>query len=356
MGFIRNHLYIFCAFALLLCSCVIVKNTPAADNALNPKAILTQIQEVTGPLPLFKNLPSFNIEFKDSVLGKGYKRYTLQFTVAPGETLPALLYVPERKTNTEKLPAIVVLHSTDASGKMVLSGGSPKTDRAFGLELAERGYVVIAPDYPGFGELKDYDFKTDRYESGTMKGIFNHIRCVDLLQSLPYVDSSRIGALGHSLGGHNAIFLAAFDQRIKVTVASSGWTLFTNYDAGKAVTKKHGGKLGPWAQEVYMPLIKTKYNLDAKKIPFDFDDVIAAIAPRAFFTNSPLHDANFDVTGVQQGMQHIQAVYKKMNAENNLRAAYPEAKHDFPKPVRREAYKFIDSVLNFVPVQHELHQ
>jgi hypothetical protein len=30
----------------------------------------------------------------------------------------------------------------------------------YGSELAQRGYVVVAPDYPSFGQQKDYDFKT----------------------------------------------------------------------------------------------------------------------------------------------------------------------------------------------------
>ena len=41
------------------------------------------------------------------------------------------------------------------------------------------------------------------------------------------------------------------------------------------------------------------YGLDLKKVPFDFPELIAALAPRGFFTNSPLHDANFDVEGVR---------------------------------------------------------
>ena len=53
-----------------------------------------------------------------------------------------------------------------------------------------------------------------------MKGIFNHMRCVDLLQAREDVDHERIGVLGHSLGGHNAIFLGAFDIRLKVIVSS----------------------------------------------------------------------------------------------------------------------------------------
>ena len=63
--------------------------------------------------------------------------------------------------------------------------------RAYGRELAKRGYVVLAPDYPSFGDYP-YDFSADAYASGTMKGIFNHMRCVDYLQSLPEVDGERI--------------------------------------------------------------------------------------------------------------------------------------------------------------------
>ena len=51
--------------------------------------------------------------------------------------------------------------------------------------------------------------------SATMKGIVNHRRAVDLLASLPEVDPRRIGVIGHSLGGHNSLFVAAFDPRIK---------------------------------------------------------------------------------------------------------------------------------------------
>lgn len=74
-----------------------------------------------------------------------------------------------------------------------------------------------------------------------MKAIFNHMRCVDLLQARKDVDPERIGVIGHSLGGHNAIFAGAFDTRIKVVVSSCGWTLFGNYNAGNEVSQKHGG-------------------------------------------------------------------------------------------------------------------
>jgi len=205
--------------------------------------------------------------------------------------------------------------------------------------------VVIAPDYPSMGELKDHDFKSDRYDSGTMLGIFNHISCVDLLQRLPYVDSSRIGVIGHSLGGHNAIFTAAFDTRLKVIVSSCGWTLMDYYNAGERATALYNGRLGPWAQDRYMPFVRDKYDLDPDKLPFDFDEIIASLAPRPFFSNSPLHDRNFSIEGVRKGISDVKQVYSFMDAADNIKIVYPDAEHDFPPQIREEAYRFIDSFL-----------
>jgi pimeloyl-ACP methyl ester carboxylesterase len=65
------------------------------------------------------------------------------------------------------------------------------------------------------------------------KMLYDAMRGVDVLESLPYVDAGRIGAVGHSLGAKEALYLAAFDERIKAAVASEGGIglSFTNWDA-----------------------------------------------------------------------------------------------------------------------------
>lgn len=307
--------------------------------------ILDGMQKAMGLLPDRTKLPALNINILDSIKEEGYTRYAINFTVEQNELLPAYLYVPLPKGITKKLPAMLVLHETDPLGKKALSGISSSPNKAYAKELAQRGYVVIAPDYPGFGDMEDYNFETDRYQSGTMKAIFNHMRCIDLLQARKDVDPKRTGVLGHSLGGHNALFVAAFDTRIKVIVSSCGWTLFDYYNNGKQNTNT----LGPWAQEVYMPFIRDKYNLDASKLPFDFDEIIAALAPRPFFSNSPLNDANFDVNGVKKGIANASSVYRFFNAAQNLQVRYPGSGHDFIPEVRLEAYQFIDKALKHSP-------
>lgn len=315
--------------------------------------ILEGMQLAMGPLPDRSALPSFDMLITDSLKEDTYTRFTIRFMAAEDEVVYAYLYVPLRKDTPKKKPAMLVLHGTGDLGKQIVDGKSPRANRALAKELAQRGYVVIAPDYPSMGDLQDYNFGNDRYQSGTMKAIFNHMRCVDLLQAREEVDPARIGVIGHSLGGHNAMFVGAFDTRLKIIVASCGWTLMDYYDIGPAA-EKYGGRLGPWAQDRYMPLLREKYELDAQKFPFDFDEVIAALAPRPFFSNSPLNDSNFDVEGVRQGMAAASEVYRFLGATENLQVSYPEAEHDFPTAVRLEAYRYIDTILAHTPNDHEI--
>ena len=184
--------------------------------------ILKGIEEAMGPLPSRDQLPSLDVKVSDEIKGPGFIRRTITFTPEKGDRLPADLYLPDPLPAGTKLPAMLALHPTGTLGKRIVAGEGPRTNRQYAMELAQRGYVVIAPDYPSFGDTQDYDFAGDAYISGTMKGIVNHMRCVDLLQSMPEVDPDRIGVIGHSLGGHNAMFVAVFDERLKVTVSSCG--------------------------------------------------------------------------------------------------------------------------------------
>src|SRR5260221_13082320 len=94
-----------------------------------------------------------------------------------------------------------------------------------------------------------------------------------------------------------------------------------------------------------MPLIATKYGLDAKKMPFDFSDVVIAFAPRPFLASSPLHDANCEVSGVRDVIAAAKPTYERLGAGDKLQANYPDCGHDFPPEVRKVAYDFLDRCL-----------
>ncbi len=307
-----------------------------ADWQKRREQILSGFQEVAGELPDRKNLPALDIRIKNSDEREKHVRQTIYFVSEKGDRTPCHLYIPKGIAKGEKRPAIVALHPTNTIGKDVVDGLSKLPNRAYARELADRGYIVIAPDYLSFGEYSDYDFKKDRYSSGTMKAIWNHMRCVDLLQARADVDGERIGTIGHSLGGHNAIFLGLMDQRVKVIVSSCGWTPFHDYK---------GGDITGWTSDRYMPDLRDVYKLNVDKMPFDFYELIAALAPRAFFSNSPLYDSNFDYRGVEKAAPRMRKIYNLYAVPDNLRIAYPYSEHDFPTAVREESYRFLDTHL-----------
>lgn len=305
----------------------------AADWERRRQHILANLQKAMGPLPEASKKVPLDLQVVEEVKLDRYTRKKITFAVEKGDRLPAYLLVPHDRPR--RLPAMVCPHPTHPMGKGVPANLSDKPNRSTAHELAERGYLTLAPDYPGFGEYS-IDAYAMGYASATMKGIWNHQRAVDVLQSLPEVDPDRIGSIGHSLGGHNAMFVAVFDPRIKAVVSSCGFNTFPKY---------YQGNLKGWSSKSYMPRIASEYGNDPKRMPFDFPEIVAALAPRPFFVNAPLHDANFDVTGVQDCIEAAAPVYALLGRREDLVAVYPDAAHDFPPDVRKSAFEFLDRVL-----------
>lgn len=263
----------------------------------------------------------------------------------PGSRTPAFLCVPKAAlaAKAAAFPAVLCLHPTDAAlGMGAVVGLSKKPNRAYASELAARGYVTIAPAYP---HLAGYapDLKGLGYASGTMKAIWDNTRALDLLESLPYVKrTAGFGAIGHSLGGHNAIYTAVFDPRISAIVSSSGFDSYLDYYGGKpAVWAPEKG----WCQERYMPRL-LNYAGRLADIPFDFHELLGALAPRPVFVNAPLRDSNFQWQSVDRCIAAARAIYTLYGAAaDRLTVAHPDTEHDFPEAQRETAYRLFDSVL-----------
>jgi dienelactone hydrolase len=292
--------------------------------------ILINMQEVMGPLPDGSKKVPLNVQITEEIKTAKFVRKKLTYAAEKNESVPAYLLIPLQRT--DKLPAVLCLHQTVDIGKAEPAGLGKRENLRYAVHLAERGYVTLAPDYPSFGEYR-YDFSTSEYQSGTMKAIWNNMRAVDLLQALPEVDPERIGCIGHSLGGHNTMFTAAFDTRIKAMVSNCGFTSFPKY---------YQGNLKGWTSPRYMPRIASVYAVNPSKVPFDFPEVVAALAPRAFLASAPLHDDNFEVSGVQDCVAAAMPVYQLLGAGDRLSANYPNCKHDFPPDVRQVAYDWLD--------------
>ena len=238
---------------------------------------LAGMQLAMGELPKRKSLPVEIVKLASEDT-PAFTRTKIKYLAEPGDQVDAYLLVPKHLKH--KAPAMLCLHQTIKIGKGEPAGLGGNPNLHYAKELAERGYVCLVPDYPYLGE-NQFDPYQHGYVSCTMKGIVNHLRAVDVLQSLPTVDKHRIGSIGHSLGGHNTLFVAAFDERIKAMVTSCGFTKASKY---------YNGNLKGWDGERYMPLIERNYHNDPNQLPFDFPDILVALAPRPLFINAPQKD------------------------------------------------------------------
>jgi dienelactone hydrolase len=295
------------------------------------------MERVMGPLPV-KTSESLDVQVKDEVRLKRYTRKRITYIAEKNDRVPAFLLLPH--ASPAKLPGMICLPGSAKPGKDIPVGVvKDRSDQLWAHELAERGFVCLVIDYP---LLHNQEYETDPYQLGylscTMKGIVNHRRGVDLLQSLAEVDPKKIGVIGHSLGGHNALFLATFDERVRAIVSSCGFNVFA---------KHAGGNITAWALRYYMPRIDTIYAKDPRKMPFDFTEVLAAIAPRPVFVNAPLHDEpDFEVSGVRDCVDAALPVYRDVfHAADRLHVEYPDAKHEFPTEQRMNVYRFLEQWL-----------
>jgi pimeloyl-ACP methyl ester carboxylesterase len=304
-----------------------------ADWGIRRGHVLSHMQSVMGPLPKPATPPLLDMRVTARAEVNGVRRWEITYhTDSRERVVPAYLFLPQ---SGQRLPAVLCLHQTTGIGKEEPAGLSGNPNLHYALHLAERGYVTLAPDYPSFGDY-EYDFETDDYVSGTMKAIYDNVRAVDLLHSLDQVDPERIGVIGHSLGGHNAMFTAAFEPRIKAIVSNCGFTRFHKY---------YEGKLGGWTSARYMPRIASEHGNDPDRVPFDFTEIVASFAPRPFLASSPVGDGNFEVSGVKDVIAAAKPVYGLYGAEDKLQANYPDCGHDFPADVRETAYRFLDRQL-----------
>jgi dienelactone hydrolase len=304
----------------------------ALDLGQRRRDIQRHMERVMGPLPEPLQRIPLDIEVESIESTEKYARIKLTYAAEPGSRVPAYLVIPHGLTGPA--PAVLCLHPTHFElGKAQLLGLGGNPSRFYAHELGERGFVCLAPDYPGFADYK-YDFQTQgsHYASGTMKAIWDNIRALDLLESLPCVKRDAIGCIGHSLGGHNTLYTAVFDLRIRAAVSSCGFNAFEDY---------YGGNLRGWTSDRYMPRIATEFGSDPQRMPFDFPEVLAAIAPRPIFVNAPEGDGNFAVVGVRKCEASVRPLYERFGKREQLRFVYPDAGHDFPDAVREEVYVWL---------------
>lgn len=310
--------------------------------ALRRAEIKRGVESILGVLPGEEKRCPLEVRVEEEVDCGSFVRRLVSYASETGCRVPAYLCIPrkllEADAQKKTAPAVLCLHSTDDRvGHGLVVGLGEQPNLAYASELAERGFVTIAPSYPLLANYQP-DVARLGWSSGTLKAVWDNQRAIDLLESLPQVRRGPVAAIGHSLGGHNAIFTAFFDERIGVVVSSCGLDSFLDYYRGneKVWLPEKG-----WTQTRYMPRL-AEYRARLEAIPFDFHELVAGLAPRRVLLIAPLHDSNFQAASVDRIAAAAEPIYRLLQVSDRLRVLHPDCGHDFPEEARKAAYEWIE--------------
>lgn len=223
-----------------------------------------------------------------------YELREVEINSTPGRRIKAIVSLPAGSGGPR--PAVVCLHGHGGNRRAVHDRDS--LYRGFAAALAERGFVTIAADV---GQHAVYE--VDRSLMG--ERLWDLMRCVDYLESLPQVDRARIGCGGLSLGGEMAMWLGAMDPRIAATVSAGFLTKMDQLEQNHCLCWKFGG-----LRELV-----------------DFADIYSLTAPRALLCQNGLQEpvSQFPVPLACEALQEISLIYSDFGVPQNAALlAHPE--------------------------------
>jgi hypothetical protein len=203
----------------------------------------------------------------------------------------------------KNLPAVVAIHGHGGNRHIVHDAST--VYKGFAAALAARGLVTISTDV-GQHEV---------YESGrTLMGerLWDLMRCVDYLETMPRVETSKMGCAGLSLGGEMAMWLGALDVRMTTVVSSGFLTTMDQMEVNHCMCWKF-----PGLRELV-----------------DYADIYSLIAPRRLQCQNGLQEGctDFWVPLARHAMGEIQGIYKDLGRPENATLAVHEGSHEILLP------------------------
>ncbi len=222
----------------------------------------------------------------------------LSLRTRPDRRVTAWLALPRNRSRPA--PGVLALHGHGGSGEQVARGQGLYW---YGRALAQAGCVVIAPD---IGQ------HTLQHSHWSLMGerTWDALRCLDYLATRPEVDPDQLVVAGLSLGGETAMYVAALDERVRLTV-SSGWLTTVE-------NMKHG----------HCPC----WNFPGLEEHFDFADIFACVAPRALILEIGEQErapGGFPADLARPAFAEIREAYRVFRAETNVELVVHPGGHVF---------------------------
>ncbi len=276
------------------------KTVPPAATKGTPSQRRRELYSLLGELPDRKR--PIGGKKRTEQTRDGYVLETWDLDLNGIETVPAFLARPAAVQG--RVPAVVFNHSHGGGYKIgkqeFVDGRSYLQPVPYAKELTDLGYVALAIDHWVFGE-RSHTTEADTFKAMLWRGqvlwgmmVYDSLRALDWLVARPDVDASRLATLGISMGSTMAWWLAALDERVKVTVDICCLTDFHTLLAKKALSL-HG-------LYYYVPDLIDRCTTA---------QINALIAPRAHLGLAGLQDKLTPVEGLDIIDRELTGVYAK---------------------------------------------
>ena len=243
-----------------------------------------------------------------------------------GNYIAGDIYYPEVAVERgEKLPVIIWVHPISVSNGY--KAGYRRGHSTY-LALAAQGYAVFAFDQIGHGKRTEEATRFyERYPGWTLLGkkVHDVIQAVNALLYEPlteydefgdtgFLDTGQIYLLGYAMGGRVALHAAALDDRITGVISIAGFTPMR-----PDTEEKHTGGLARWSKHYPLQPWLADFIGKEQHVPYDYHEVVAAIAPRRVSVITPAIDTQADPENVKYSVQMAHPVFERMGAGEQLR-------------------------------------
>jgi dienelactone hydrolase len=234
------------------------------------------------------------------------KGYEVTLDLYPDVFAYGILLVPKDLKPGEKRPVVVCQHGLEGRPTDVCNPKErTKYYNSFGAQLADRGYVVFAPQNPYIGQDKFRVLQRKANPLGLSLFSFiirQHERILDWLATLPYVDADKMAFYGLSYGGKTAMRVPAVLPRYCLSICSGD---FNEWTWKNASVDFRGSYM--FTGEYEMP----EFNLGHTLV---YAEMAALIAPRPFMVERG-HD---DGVGIDEWVAYEYAKVRRLYSRLKL--------------------------------------
>src|ERR1051326_3388180 len=297
---------------------------PMSDREWTKRAayLREHVLASTGLLPLPDKTP-LNAVIFDEVTRDGYRVAKAYFESLPGFFVTGNLYRP---TGEGRFPAVLSPHGHWKNGRLENTDVVSGPGRA--INLARQGFVVFSYDMIGYTDSRQlphtFGGRRENLWGLSLGGLqlWDSVRSLDFLQSLPYVAPDAIGITGESGGGTQTFMLAAADDRVSVAVPVN---MISLHMQGGCLCENPPG-----------------LRLDTTNV-----EIASTIAPRPLLMVSATGDWTNETLDVEYPA--VRSIFALLGAADRVTAVQFHAEHNYNKDSREAMYRWMARWLQHAP-------